>query len=111
MTKIRNLFDLPATLTQHEFYERIAEGDLMIERIISTGQTTPVGEWFDQDRDEWVVLIQGEARILFENEEEIALKSGDYILIKAHEKHRVTYTSTTPACIWLAIYGNIRLTT
>ncbi len=111
MIKLRNLFELPTALPEAEVAEKIADGDFMMERILSSGQTTPVNEWYDQEKDEWVAILQGEARILFENEEEIALKAGDYILIKAHEKHRVTYTSATPVCIWLAIHGKIQLTT
>lgn len=110
MTKLRNLFEIPDLGIDNEFSEILAEGDIRIERIVSTGQITPEGQWYDQEVDEWVVLLNGEARLLFEDREEISLTKGDYILIKAHEKHRVIHTSTQPPCIWLAIHGRFSLT-
>lgn len=109
MTKLRNLFEIPVSENTDEFSEILAQGDIRIERIVSTGQITPEDQWYDQEVDEWVALLNGEARILFENSEEITLRKGDYILIKAHEKHRVTYTSTDPPCVWLAIHGRLTL--
>ncbi len=84
-----------------------------IERIISTGQFTPSEEWYDQERDEFVVLMQGEATLLIEiiisgNEQkefkEIKLKKGDYINIPKHVRHQVKETSKDEACIWLAFH-------
>ncbi len=107
MMKSNNIFNLPAILPPTELFEVISSGDATIERIISTGQTTPEGEWYDQEKDEWVILLQGEAKILFEsNSLEIRLQKGDYLLIKAHERHRVTFTTNSPPCIWLAVHGN-----
>lgn len=104
MIEVANIFKLPELAGNTEFAELLAEGDAKIERIISSGQTTPADEWYDQDSDEWVVLLDGEARLLFERAGEITLKKGDYLLIKAHERHRVTYTSNQPMCIWLAVH-------
>jgi len=57
-----NLFhDLPARLTDERFETLLATPGLKLERIVSTGQTTPEGQWYDQDRDEWVVLLRGGA--------------------------------------------------
>jgi cupin 2 domain-containing protein len=111
MTKLRNLFELPKTIGEKEYSEIITQGDAQIIRIISNGQTTPVDQWYDQETDEWVVLLEGEAHLLFEGQEVIAMHKGDYLLIKAHEKHRVVYTSTQPPCVWLAIHSNISLKT
>ena len=103
---IHNVFDLQNTGSlDDELFQTLAQGSATIERIVSTGHSTPEGEWYDQEKDEWVILLQGTARILFENDNIINLKSGDYILIKAHNRHRVEYTSTTPQCVWLAIHG------
>lgn len=101
----KNIFDIPAS-SKEEIFEHLAgHSNLKIERIISTGQTTPQGVWYDQTADEWVLLIQGEAKILFHENTAIHLKSGDYILIPAHQLHRVTYTTSNPPCIWLAIHA------
>jgi cupin 2 domain-containing protein len=101
-----NLFNLPDPLpTQEQFDTLIPDHGVKIERILSTGQITPEGEWYDQDRDEWVILLQGNAKLEYEDGQTLSLKSGDHILIPAHKKHRVVYTSTDPPCIWLAVHG------
>ncbi|MBE9009657.1 cupin domain-containing protein [Pseudanabaenaceae cyanobacterium LEGE 13415] len=100
-----NIFELPEELLDRELFEPLIEtNQILIERIISTGQTTPEGEWYDQPRDEWVLLLQGEAQLTYEDGTSIELKAGDYVLIPAHQRHRVSYTSSNPACIWLAIH-------
>lgn len=102
---MNNIFDLPAPLVGEMFEPLVQNDQILIERIISTGQTTAIEEWYDQTRDEWVVLLQGEARIGYEDGHEVSLHLGDYLLIPAHQKHRVAYTSTEPPCIWLAIHA------
>jgi len=74
--------------------------NIHIEKITSYGQISE--QWQEQDRDEWVVLIEGEGKLLFEDGSELALKKGEYIHIPKMQKHKVIYTSE-PA-IWLAIY-------
>ncbi len=109
MNPLSNIFDLPENLPNQEFFEPLFDTPhLLIERIISTGQTTPQGEWYDQARDEWVIVLQGEAKLQYDDGTAIALKSGDYVLIPAHQKHRVEYTSEDPPCIWLAIHANLQ---
>jgi cupin 2 domain-containing protein len=103
-----NLFELPANLPDGEVSEPLLpDRGVLIERIISSGQTTPVREWYDQDRDEWVALLQGEATLAYENGRSITLKAGDHALIPAHERHRVDHTSSDPPCIWLAVHGSL----
>jgi len=103
-----NIFNLPSQLPNQEQFETIvSSNNLLIERIISTGQTTPTGEWYDQQQDEWVILLQGEAILLYDDGSKIELKAGDYLLIHAHQKHRVEWTSSQPTCIWLAIHGDL----
>lgn len=79
--------------------------NVKIEQIVSTGQTTPVNEVYDQEWDEFVLLMQGEAKItMVDTQTTIALSAGDSVMIKAHEKHVVSYTSSEPPCIWLAVH-------
>lgn len=100
-----NIFNLPLQLPQEELFETIYSNDnILIERIISTGQTTPPGEWYDQDRDEWIILLQGEAELSYADGSRLKLGVGDYVFLPAHHKHRVEYTSSEPICIWLAIH-------
>ena len=105
---MNNIFNLPSSLPNQEIFESIiSTDDIVIERIISTGQSTPQGEWYDQDQDEWVILLQGEAILAYADGSQIRLTAGDYLLIPNHQKHRVEYTSSQPPCIWLAIHGDM----
>lgn len=104
-----NLFQLPAApLPDREILEAlIPDQGVLIERIVSTGQVTPEGQWYDQERDEWVALLQGSAEITWEDGRRRKLQAGDWLLLPAHERHRVTYTSADPPCIWLAVHGQL----
>lgn len=99
------IFELPFPLPNEELFETLIESrSIRVERILSTGQTTPIGQWYDQERSEWVILLQGTAEIAYEDGEKVHLKAGDYLLIPPHQKHRVEFTSEDPPCIWLAIH-------
>ncbi len=74
---------------------------------IQCSNSTPTGKRYDQDRDEWVVLIQGEAELQYENGEKLRLIAGDHVLIPAHVRHRVAFTSKEPPCIWIAVFGDL----
>ena len=78
--------------------------NVRIERIISTGQVTASDFWYDQPETEFVTILQGDAKILFDNGKEIYLTKGDYFTIPAHCRHKVSYTSVEPACVWLAVF-------
>ena len=102
---IRNIFELPSDLPFVEVLETLVDTEtVFIEKVISTGQITPDGEWYDQDRSEWLIVLQGEGELGYEDGSRIKLTVGDYLLIPAHQKHRVEYTSTEPPCIWLTIF-------
>jgi len=88
-----------------EVFEFLAQSeDVKIERIISKGHKSPGSGWYDQEQNEWVLVLKGSASISFENEAVIDLKEGDYINISAHVKHKVISTSTITETIWLAIH-------
>ncbi|HRZ43063.1 MAG TPA: cupin domain-containing protein [Bacteroidales bacterium] len=88
-----------------EFTEILHHSQLVrIERIISTGQVSPEGFWYDQAEDEWVALLDGEAEIAFSDQPAIRLTRGDHLLIPAHCRHRVSFTSTNPPAVWLAVF-------
>ena len=77
---------------------------LRIERIVSTGQSTPPSSPYDQDHDEWVLLLSGQAGLWIEGEGECRLRPGDCVFIAAHRRHRVTFTAKDQPTIWLAIH-------
>ncbi len=99
-----NLFsNIPENLPE-ELTERLAESSsVRIERIVSDGHASSEGFWFDQEQDEWVLLLSGSAVLAFEDRT-VALNPGDYLLIPAHRRHRVESTSTTEKTIWLAVF-------
>jgi cupin 2 domain-containing protein len=100
-----NLFaDLATPGGSERFDELLVRRGVRIERIVSTGQATPPGEWYDQAGDEWVVLLTGRATLLFDGGARVELGPGDWLLIPAHARHRVEATSVDPPCVWLAIH-------
>ena len=101
-----NIFaDIPAKLGDEQFTELLAAPRVRIERIVSAGQTTPAGQFYDPDWSEWVLLVQGSAEVLFEGESEPRLlRPGDYLRIPPHARHRVEWTSPDEPTVWLAIH-------
>ena len=95
--------------TSAEIFEPLLETQgIRLERIISTGQATPTGEWLVQDWDEWVVLLAGEAKLQIEGETVAReLKPDDWINIPAGIPHRVEATSKDPPTVWLALHYNL----
>ncbi|MEW6514806.1 MAG: cupin [Pseudomonadota bacterium] len=100
-----NLFSgLPASADQEHCEALLMRAGLRIERIVSTGQASPEGFWYDQPEDEWVVLLSGAASLRFESEVEARdLKLGDWLHIPAHARHRVEWTDAAQPSIWLAV--------
>jgi cupin 2 domain-containing protein len=84
----------------------VSANNVRIERIVSDGQTTDDNEWYDENQYEFVLLLQGEAKIMFEHGKEKCLVKGDCLTIPARVRHRVSYTSSNPVCIWLAVFFN-----
>ena len=106
VTNTKNLFDeLPEGAASEQFLELLSGPGLRIERIVSTGQASPPGFWYDQSHAEWVILLQGEARISFEFEAAPRLlKRGDFISIAPHQRHRVEWTHPDMPTVWLAVH-------
>ena len=105
MSDTKNLFEqVDFNKNSEEFMEILArQNNFRIERIVSQGHASPENFWYDQDEFEWVAVLQGEAELEFKDYK-INLKPGDYILIEPHELHRVSWTSSSPQCVWLAVF-------
>lgn len=100
-----NFFNQLTTSSQDEIFELLCHGQgVRIERIISHGQATPAGEWYDQAQAEWVVLLRGAAGLVFEDGREITLMPGDWLEIPAHCRHRVSWTASGQQSLWLAVH-------
>lgn len=103
---MQNLFaGLPDSLSD-ELSEVLADSSsVRIERIVSAGHSSPPGFWYDQEEHEWVIVLRGEAGLLFEgNQQPTRMVPGDFINIPAHRKHRVQWTSPVGSTIWLAVF-------
>jgi cupin 2 domain-containing protein len=97
--------DIPAELPE-EILDTLCSADgVKIERIISRGHASPEGFWYDQDRNEFVLVVQGSAGLKFEGEDDIlVLKTGDYLNIGSHVRHRIEWTDSSCDTIWLAVH-------
>lgn len=106
MSRSGNLFaDLPGDATQEQFSELLHAASVRIERIVSHGQASPPGFWYDQDWAEWVLVLSGSAMLLLEGEAAPRkLTRGDYLHIPAHRRHRVEATDAREPTIWLAVH-------
>jgi len=106
-----NLFSLPDPMPADEAFEVLAGGPrLRVERILSAGQASPPGFWYDQAEDEWIALLQGSAALEWEDGRALEMGPGDWILIPAGERHRVARTSSDPPCVWLVVHGPLNET-
>ena len=103
---IGNIFSDIQKQTSDEVLQTILQTQqFKIERIISHDHSTAEGEWYDQDKDEWVLVLKGTAGLLFEGSDKtVTMKTGDYINIPAHQKHRVEWTDPEEETIWLAVH-------
>ena len=101
-----NIFEHFSPKAADEEVTALAAADkIRIERIVSTGQASPPGLWYDQPWTEWVLLLAGAAGLLFEDEPTPRpLKAGDYLLIPAGQRHRVEWTDATQPTVWLAVH-------
>jgi cupin 2 domain-containing protein len=101
---LSNLFtNIPTTSTDELVSTLLEAGTVRIERIVSYGQVSPEGFWYDQDQDEWVIVLQGAARLEIEDRT-VEMARGDFLHIRAHEKHRVAWTTPDEPTIWLAVH-------
>ena len=99
------LASLPRRLDAEQIIALVANENLRIERIVSTGQASPPGFWYDQPWAEWVLALAGAAGLVFEGEAEPrVLRPGDYLLIPAHRRHRVAWTDPEQPTVWLAVH-------
>jgi cupin 2 domain-containing protein len=101
--QVDNLFaNLPKLTESEQSLSLFENGSIKIQRIVSESYSSPAGFWYDQDEDEWVVVVRGEATLEFEGGELVRMQEGDYVTIRRHVRHRVQRTG--PKTIWLAVH-------
>ena len=104
--RMGNIFSrVPDDLPDELFEDIVVTGEVKIERILSEAHSSPPGSWYDQEKSEWVIVLQGSAGILFDGSDEtLVLKPGDWLNIPAHRKHRVEWTDPGEKTIWLGVH-------
>lgn len=101
----KNLFDAIPDLLPEELTETLVTSEAVrIERIVSQGHASAKDFWYDQEENEFVIVLKGEGQVLYESGEVFELQAGDYLNIPAHQKHRVTYTMPDGDTVWLAVF-------
>lgn len=95
---------IPVELRDEFCTTLVSEPGLRIERIISTGQASPPGFWYDQDEDEWVLVLEGCAVVEFADGDSVELQRGSHLRLPAHCRHRVAWTDPNRPTVWLAVF-------
>lgn len=98
------LENIPNELPEEVFEALLCSNNVKLERILSFGHTSPKEGWYDQDDNEWVLILKGHGVIEFDDGRVVRLESGDYLNIDAHEKHKVIETCPEEVTIWLAVF-------
>ena len=102
--KLENILSNIGEAGEEEQFDLLMKSpNCRIERIVSSGHTSPKGFWYDQENDEFILLIQGEATLEFEDRM-VTLKQGDYLFLPKNCKHRLEKTSVDPVCVWLCVF-------
>ena len=105
---MKNLFkNIPDKLPKELFESLVESQHIQIERIVPRGYASPEEDWYDQDRNEFVLLVKGSARLLFEDGREVDMGPGDWLEIPTHVKHRVAWTDGERETIWLAVHFSL----
>lgn len=102
---IRLLEGVPRSLPGEQVDDLLTRSNLRIERIVSTGQASAPGFWYDQAEHEWVLVLSGLARLRYQDpDKQVELGPGDALFIPAHTKHRVEWTTPSAPTVWLALF-------
>ena len=99
-----NIFDkIIVDKEEENFFEIFKNETIKIEKIVSNGQTSPENFWYEQEKSEFILLLEGFAILEFEDRE-VELKKGDCLNIEANQKHRVKFTSLDEPTVWFAVF-------
>jgi cupin 2 domain-containing protein len=103
---MNNIFsNFPDSLPE-EITEILLESEnVRIERIVSSGHASPQEFWYEQNENEWVVVVKGRAKLRFEDDEHLLeMGPGDCLNIPAKRRHRVEWTTPDEPTLWLAVF-------
>ncbi len=102
MLGVKNVFENIGPSDKEIIEKLIEKENIRIERIASFSDRSENGFYYDQDEYEFVLLLKGRAKLLFEGRGTVELKAGDWLVIEPHERHRVEYTSKD--ALWLCVF-------
>ncbi|MCL1038207.1 cupin domain-containing protein [Shewanella submarina] len=96
--------NLPDNFEHEEFSDLLSLPGIRIERIVSKGHSSPDVGWYEQDENEWVMVLKGAGVLEFEDGREVHLNDGDYLNIPKRVKHKVKWTDPDTPTLWLAVF-------
>lgn len=100
-----SLFEhIPDDIQNEQITDLLKTDGVRIERIVSFGQSSPGGFWYDQKENEWVLLLEGSATLEFDDGSQVDLSPGDFVNIPAGRRHRVEKTSSKGRTVWLVVF-------
>ncbi len=106
--QIDNIYNnIPQNRTGEIFDTLIEKGGVKIERIVSAGQASPAGFWYDQEKAEWVLVLEGRAVIEFDDGQSVEMQKGGCLYVAPHRKHRVAFTAPDCPTLWIAVHFEI----
>jgi cupin 2 domain-containing protein len=97
--------DIPAARHAETFESLAVSPHVRVERIVSFGQASPPGFWYDQREDEFILLVTGAARLAFEDGQTLDLEPHGWVSVPARVRHRVEWTKPDEPTVWLAIFS------
>ena len=102
---MKNIFrEIPEVLPEELFECLVDTPNVRIERIVSRGHCSPQEGWYEQAKNEWVLLVQGAAHLEFEGRDSVRMAAGDWLNIPAGQRHRVRWTEPEADTIWLGVH-------
>jgi cupin 2 domain-containing protein len=103
---LKNIFsDIPHDFKEEFIEPLVKDSDVKIDRIVSRGHSSDPDFWYNQDENEFVLILQGEAKLKFKDEKNIVrMQKGDYMVIPAHKEHRIKWTPKNEDTLWLTVH-------
>ena len=102
MITLNNLYHTETPVPNSEIFTPLFQNQTLKIESIRSWLKAP-GEIYDQQEDEWVVLLIGEASLQIDGER-LNLRGGDYCFIPRHTRHQVLSTSSD--ALWLGVFSS-----
>lgn len=94
-----NIYDYLTPQSGETFTTLLEHKNIKINRIVSSNDLEETE--YKQEEDEWLVLIEGEATLLLNDEKKTLIK-GDTLFIPSKTPHRVLHTKSDT--VWLTVH-------